>query len=238
VKRVKPLGYYSHLIPENKYSRRKTDWVKIYQYKNINILFRRHEMFGTKNILIITMILALFVGNAIAAEPAAKAEKKTAAEIAIIETSYGKMKIRFFPDKAPNHVENFKKLARSGFYDGTIFHRVIPDFMIQGGDPLSKGDDRNRMGSGGPGYTIDAEFNDTHHKRGILSMARASDPNSAGSQFFICVKEAGFLDRQYTAFGEVYEGMDVADMIVNQPRDPRDNPISKIEMKVKIVPAK
>jgi peptidyl-prolyl cis-trans isomerase B (cyclophilin B) len=172
------------------------------------------------------------------ATPLYAAEKKVAPvkeEVAEISTPMGKMKIRFFPDKAPNHVENFKKLAKSGFYDGTAFHRVIPGFMIQGGDPNTKGNDKNTWGQGGPGYNINAEFNDTHHKRGILSMARTNDPNGAGSQFFICVADAGFLDRQYTAFGEVYEGMEVADKIVSSPRDPRDNPVTKITMSVKIV---
>ena len=122
------------------------------------------------------------------------------------------------------------------FYDGTIFHRVIPGFMIQGGDPNSKSEDRSSHGTGGPGYTIKAEFNDTPHDRGVLSMARSQDPNSAGSQFFIVVKDSHFLDGQYTAFGRVISGMDVADKIVDSPRDPRDNPNDRIEMKsVKIV---
>ena len=107
--------------------------------------------------------------------------------------------------------------------------------MVQGGDPNTKGDDRSTHGIGGPGYSIKAEFNDTQHKRGILSMARSQDPNSAGSQFFIVVKDAGFLDGQYTAFGKVISGMDVADQIVNAPRDSRDNPNERIEMKVKIL---
>ncbi len=140
-------------------------------------------------------------------------------EIAIIETSRGKMKLKLFPDKAPNHCHNFKKLANSGFYDETRFHRVIPGFMIQGGDILSRDEDRSNDGTGGPGWTIDAEFNDTPHKRGILSMARASDPNSAGSQFFICVSDAPHLDGKYTAFGEVIDGFYVMDHIVNAMTD-------------------
>ena len=143
----------------------------------------------------------------------------SAQEIALIETKFGKIEMGFFEDKAPGHVKNFKDLAKKGFYDGTIFHRVIPGFMVQGGDPNTKGDDRSTHGIGGPGYSIKAEFNDTQHKRGILSMARSQDPNSAGSQFFIVVKDAGFLDGQYTAFGKVISGMDVADQIVNAPRD-------------------
>ncbi len=145
-----------------------------------------------------------------------------------LKTSLGNITIEFFPDVAPNHVENFKKLARSGFYDGTTFHRVIPGFMIQGGDPNSKSDDRNQHGTGGPGYTIDAEFSDTKHVRGIVSMARSSDPNSAGSQFFIVVRDSQHLDGQYTAFGKVTSGLDVVDQIVTVPRDSRDNPIKKV----------
>ncbi|MBI5827627.1 MAG: peptidylprolyl isomerase [Deltaproteobacteria bacterium] len=143
---------------------------------------------------------------------------------AVIETKYGEMEIRFFPDAAPKHVENFTTLAKKGFYDGTIFHRVIPGFMIQGGDPNTKGTDTSVYGTGGPGYTIKAEFNNTPHKRGIVSMARSASPDSAGSQFFIVVKDSNFLDRQYTVFGEVVKGMDVADKIVNLPRNSRDLP--------------
>ena len=153
-------------------------------------------------------------------------------EIAVIETRHGNIEIEFFLDKAPGHVKNFKELAGKGFYDGTVFHRVIPGFMIQGGDPNSKNEDKSGHGMGGPGYSIPAEFNDTKHDRGIVSMARSQDPNSAGSQFFICVKDAHFLDGQYTAFGRVIKGMDVADKIVNEPRDGRDNPNERVEMKV------
>jgi peptidyl-prolyl cis-trans isomerase B (cyclophilin B) len=159
----------------------------------------------------------------------------SAQEIAVIETKFGKIEMEFFEDKAPGHVKNFKDLAKKGFYDGTIFHRVIPGFMIQGGDPNTKSDDRSAHGMGGPGHSINAEFNDTLHKRGILSMARSQDPNSAGSQFFIVVKKSSFLDGKYTAFGKVLSGMAVADQIVNAPRDKRDNPDERIEMKVKVV---
>jgi len=151
--------------------------------------------------------------------------------IAVIETVHGTIKLEFFDDLAPGHVKNFKDLAGKGYYDGTTFHRVVPGFMIQGGDPNSKTGNRSSHGSGGPGYTIDAEFNDTKHERGVLSMARSGEPNSAGSQFFICVKDAFFLDGQYTAFGRVIEGMDVADKIVNEPRDSNDNPKGKMEIK-------
>ena len=153
---------------------------------------------------------------------------------AIIETKFGKIELRFFLDVAPNHVNNFIELAKKGFYDGTTFHRVIPGFMIQAGDPNSKDPDKSRHGMGGPGYTLKAEFNNKPHKRGTLSMARAANPDSAGSQFFICVADSPFLDRQYTVFGEVITGMEVVDKIVNQPRDSRDNPSERIEMNVRV----
>ena len=151
-------------------------------------------------------------------------------EIALIQTVHGNIELEFFTDKAPGHVKNFKKLTGEGFYNGTAFHRVIPGFMIQGGDPNSKSEDRSQHGSGGPGHNIDAEFNDTRHERGVLSMARSQEPNSAGSQFFICVQDSFFLDGQYTAFGKVIQGMDVADKIVNEARDPNDNPLARMEM--------
>jgi peptidyl-prolyl cis-trans isomerase B (cyclophilin B) len=160
-----------------------------------------------------------------------------AAPRAIIETKFGEIELEFLDDKAPGHVKNFLDLAKKGFYDGTTFHRVIPGFMIQGGCPNTKDPKSSRAqhGTGGPGYNIKAEFNDTPHKRGVVSMARANDPNSAGCQFFICVKDSGFLDRQYTAFGRVARGMEVADQIVNAPRDPRDNPNDRIDMKVRVL---
>ena len=161
--------------------------------------------------------------------------KKMPETKAVIETKFGNMEIKFFPDVAPKHVNNFIELAKKGFYDGTIFHRVIPGFMIQGGDPNSKSPDKSQHGMGGPGYTVKAEFNEKPHKRGTLSMARSGHPDSAGSQFFICVADAPFLNRQYTVFGEVVSGMEVADKIVSQPRDPRDNPNERIEMKVKVI---
>ena len=151
-----------------------------------------------------------------------------AGEIGVIETDFGIIKIKLFPKVAPGHVKNFKKLARSDFYNGTTFHRVIPGFMIQGGDPKTKDNDRSNDGTGGPGYQIKAEFNNISHKRGIVSMARSRNPDSAGSQFFICVADATFLDGQYTVFGEVIKGMDIADKIVSVKRDRRDNPIEKI----------
>jgi peptidyl-prolyl cis-trans isomerase B (cyclophilin B) len=160
-----------------------------------------------------------------------------AAPRAIIETKFGEIEVEFLSEKAPGHVKNFLDLARKGFYDGSTFHRVIPGFMIQGGDPNTRdaAAPRARHGTGGPGYSIKAEFNDTPHKRGVVSMARSQDPNSAGSQFFICVKDSSFLDGQYTAFGRVLRGMEVADKIVGSPRDARDNPSDRLEMKVRVV---
>ncbi len=152
-------------------------------------------------------------------------------EIAVIDTPHGVIKLEFIDDKAPGHVKNFKDLAGKNFYDGTAFHRVIPGFMIQGGDPNSKSSNKSQHGTGGPGYSIDAEFNDVKHERGVVSMARSQDPNSAGSQFFICVQDSFFLDGQYTAFGRVIEGMDVADKIVKEPRDSNDNPDNRMEIK-------
>jgi len=146
----------------------------------------------------------------------------------------GEIALKFFPDVAPTHVKNFIKLAKEKFYDGTTFHRVIPGFMIQGGDPNSKSLDRASHGMGGPGYQVKAEFNSKPHKRGILSMARSNDPDSAGSQFFICVADAHFLDWKYTVFGEVVNGMDVADKIVNVKRDSRDNPLERVEITVTV----
>lgn len=154
---------------------------------------------------------------------------------AVIETRFGNIEIRLLPEVAPNHVENFIKLSQSGFYEGTIFHRVIPEFMIQGGDPNTRDQDKSKYGTGGPGYTVKAEFNDRPHVRGVVSMARSQDPDSAGSQFFIVVKDSNFLDRQYTVFGEVVSGMEVADEIVSQQRDAQDNPLERIEMKIRIV---
>jgi len=154
---------------------------------------------------------------------------------AVIQTPLGDMVVDFFPEAAPNHVNNFTVLARKGFYDGTTFHRVIPGFMIQGGDPNSKKADRSLHGTGGPGYRLKAEFNDKSHKRGTLSMARSRHPDSAGSQFFICVADAPHLDGQYTVFGRVVEGMDVADKIVSQKTDGRNNPLEPITMDVEMV---
>ncbi len=148
-------------------------------------------------------------------------------EVVRLSTNLGDILVELLDDVAPRHAESFKKLASSGFYDGTRFHRVIPGFMIQGGDPNSKSSDRASHGTGGPGYKVPAEFNDVKHERGILSAARSQDPNSAGSQFFLMVANSPHLDRQYSAFGRVVEGMDVVDKIVALPRDRRDNPLEE-----------
>ena len=149
---------------------------------------------------------------------------------ATIETNFGKIVIELLPNLAPETVRSFVKLAKTSFYDGVLFHRVIPGFMIQGGDPNTKKPDKNKWGTGGPGYNIKAEFNSKSHLRGIVSMARATDPNSAGSQFFIVTTDSTFLDRQYTVFGQVIQGMDVADKIVNLPRDKNDCPNQEAKM--------
>lgn len=188
-----------------------------------------------------TLIAVLFAAaalatpkNSIAAEGAKKVEDLKKVK-AVIETKYGNIELKFFPEAAPKHVENFIKLSKDGVYDGTIFHRVIPGFMIQGGDPNTKGPNKATYGMGGPGHNVKAEFSDISHKRGILSMARSAHPDSAGSQFFIVVKDSKFLDKQYTVFGEVVSGMDVADKIVNLPRNQRDLPDERVEMKIKII---
>jgi len=169
-----------------------------------------------------------------------KEEKKVDnKEVAVISTSAGTMVIEFWPDVAPKTVENFKKLAGEGFYDGTCFHRVIKDFMIQGGDPLTK-DEANKMrwGTGDPGYKIKAEFNDKSHTRGVISMARSNDPDSAGSQFFICHGNPKFLDHQYTAFGQLIKGDDVLEKIATTPTGQRDVPTTRQNIdSIKIVPA-
>ena len=167
---------------------------------------------------------------------------------AVISTQFGDIVLEFFDDIAPKHVESFKLHAQNGYYNGTTFHRVIPGFMIQGGDPLTKSEDRSRHGTGGnaakyfgigtesdeSSWDLPAEFSATPHARGILSMARSNNPDSGGSQFFICVADARFLDNQYTVFGKVVSGMDVVDAIVSAPRDARDNPDDRIEMKVRL----
>jgi len=162
-----------------------------------------------------------------------------AGEVAIINTTEGTMVVEFWPEVAPNTVANFKKLANEGFYDGTCFHRVIKGFMIQGGDPLTKDPGKeDQWGTGGPGYAIKAEFNDRSHTRGVISMARSQDPDSAGSQFFICHGSPTFLDHQYTAFGKLIKGDDVLEKIATTPTHPPDRPDKRIGViSIKIVPA-
>lgn len=159
-------------------------------------------------------------------------------EAAIINTTEGEMVIELWPDVAPKTVENFKKLAGQGFYDGTCFHRVIKGFMIQGGDPLTKdAQAESRWGTGGPGYTIKAEFNDKSHVRGVISMARSNHPDSAGSQFFICHGDPTFLDRQYTTFGKLIKGDEVLEKIGATPTHPQDRPDKRMGVNsIKIVP--
>lgn len=160
-------------------------------------------------------------------------------EVAVITTSEGVMVLEFYPDVAPKHVDNFKTLAKKGFYDGQCFHRVISGFMIQGGDPNTKDESlKNVWGQGGPGYTINAEFNAKHHARGILSMARTPDPNSAGSQFFICHGDCGQLDGQYTVFGNLIKGLDVLDKIATTPTEGPDRPVKRMSIEsIRIVAA-
>jgi peptidyl-prolyl cis-trans isomerase B (cyclophilin B) len=159
-------------------------------------------------------------------------------EVAVIKTSMGTMVVEFWPDVAPKTVENFKKLAKEGFYNGTCFHRVIKGFMIQGGDPLTKDATKEPMwGTGDPGYKIKAEFNDRSHVRGVISMARSQDPDSAGSQFFICHGNPTQLDHQYTAFGKLIKGDDVLDKIANTPTHPPDRPDTRVNVdSITIVP--
>ncbi len=190
--------------------------------------------------------LGLFAGIATASADdtktnnpnASMSNTKNTAEVAIINTTEGAMVIEFWPDAAPKTVANFKKLAESGFYDGTCFHRVIKGFMIQGGDPLTKDPSKeDAWGTGGPGYQVKAEFNDHSHVRGVISMARSQDPDSAGSQFFICDGNPTFLDHQYTAFGKLIKGDDVLTKIANTPTHPPDRPDKRIGIiSIKIVP--
>jgi len=165
-------------------------------------------------------------------------------ETAHLNTTEGEMVIEFWPDVAPKTVENFKALAQKGFYDGTCFHRIIKGFMIQGGDPLTKDPGKeSHWGTGGPGHTIKAEFNERSHQRGVISMARSASPDSAGSQFFICDGDASFLDRQYTAFGKLIKGEEVLAKIAGTPvgsggSGERSKPQKRVDLvSVKIVPA-
>ena len=175
---------------------------------------------------------------------------KVQEELAVISTQFGDMVIEFYKRAAPKHVESFKLHVKNGFYDGTIFHRIIPGFMIQGGDPNTKGEDLSTYGAGGHAakfygvgnesnmnsWKLPAEFNDIKHTKGVLSMARTEDKNSAGSQFFICDGNPSWLDARYTVFGRVIKGLDIIEKIANLPRDNKDIPFSRIELKIKLKP--
>jgi len=194
-----------------------------------------------KSILINLLAAVLAVASVNAEE---QKPMNSANEVAVIKTSEGEMIAEFWPEVAPNTVENFKKLARSGFYDGTAFHRIVKGFMIQGGDPLTKDPAKeSRYGTGDPGYKIKAEFNDRSHERGVLSMARSSDPDSAGSQFFICLANVSRLDHQYTTFGKIIKGDDVLGKIGDtevtmSDSGERSKPTKRVTVEsIKIVPA-
>jgi peptidyl-prolyl cis-trans isomerase B (cyclophilin B) len=196
---------------------------------------------GMKSILINLLAATLAVASVNAEE---QKPMNSANEVAVIKTSEGEMVAEFWPDVAPNTVENFKKLARSGFYDGSAFHRIVKSFMIQGGDPLTKDPAKeSRYGTGDPGYKIKAEFNDRSHERGVLSMARSSDPDSAGSQFFICLANVSRLDHQYTTFGKIIKGDDVLGKIgdtevTTSDSGERSKPTKRVTVEsIKIVPA-
>jgi peptidyl-prolyl cis-trans isomerase B (cyclophilin B) len=194
-----------------------------------------------------SILTALFLSSTLFATEEKKAESPTmnaSNEVAVIKTSEGEMVVQFWTDAAPNTIENFKKLAREGFYDGTIFHRIVKGFMIQGGDPNSKDPAKeNSYGEGGPSYKIKAEFNDHSHERGVLSMARSSDPDSAGSQFFICLAPVRRLDHQYTTFGKLIKGADVLEKIGDTPVTRNNSgemskPTKRVVIEsIKIVPA-
>jgi len=189
-------------------------------------------------LILIVLTMGVFIMNY---------EKET--EVAVISTKYGDMIVEFFPDVAPMHVESFVALANEKYFDGTTFHRVIPDFVIQGGDPNSKLENRSLHGTGGRAgkffgigdendsstWLIPQEFNSIAHEKGVLSMARTNDPNSASSQFFVCHGDPSFLDNNYTVFGKVIQGLEVIDSIANVEKDMNDNPLEKIEMTVKMV---
>jgi len=192
------------------------------------------------------IILALLLSSAVFAAEEKKDEKTSmnaSDEVAVIKTSEGDMVVQFWNDAAPKTIENFKKLARSGFDDGTIFHRIVKGFMIQGGDPNSKDPGKeSSYGEGGPGYKIKAEFNDRSHERGVISMARSSDPDSAGSQFFICLGSVPRLDHQYTTFGKLIKGDDVLEKIGGTPvtrssKGENSKPTKRVVIEsIKIVP--
>src|SRR5205823_426815 len=211
----------------------KSIFMKCLTYKNVG--FALMTAFGLTNMRAAEKALP---------EDGKDSKKADTNEVAVIKTTEGEMVISFWPDVAPNTVENFKKLARKGFYDGTAFHRIVKGFMIQGGDPLTKDPAKeSRYGTGDPGYKIKAEFNDRSHERGVLSMARSSDPDSAGSQFFICLANVSRLDHQYTAFGKLIKGDDVLGKIgdievTTSDSGERSKPTKRVTVEsIKIVPA-
>jgi peptidyl-prolyl cis-trans isomerase B (cyclophilin B) len=195
----------------------------------------------------LSLFLTVFLSFTLLAAEEKKEERKAmnaSNEVAVIKTSEGEMVVQFWTDAAPNTIDNFKKLARQGFYDGTIFHRIVKGFMIQGGDSNSKDPAKeNSYGEGGPGYNIKAEFNDHGHDRGVISMARGPDPDSAGSQFFICLAPVHRLDHQYTTFGKLIKGNDVLEKIGDTPVTKNSmgepsKPTNRVVIEsIKIVPA-
>ncbi len=194
-----------------------------------------------KSLILFTLFMGVFATVAVSAQPStttkAVAGKKMTQDIFVISvrqgnTDLGKIELVLWPDVAPKHAEFFAARVAEGWYNKSAFHRVIPGFMIQGGDPNSKSQPRNTWGTGGYPEKVQAEFSNKRHVRGVLSAARTNDPNSFSGQFFICVADATFLDGQYTAFGEVVKGMEVVDQIVSAPRDQSDNPFEKIEMTI------
>src|SRR6266480_2537670 len=195
-------------------------------------------------LLFCCLIASTLVAAVVAEEKKEASPMSTSTEVAVIKTSEGEMVVQFWTDVAPNTIENFKKLARQGFYDGTIFHRIVKGFMIQGGDPNSKDPAKeSTYGAGDPGYTIKAEFNNHSHDRGVISMARGADPDSAGSQFFICLAPVHRLDHQYTTFGKLIKGADVLEKIGEIPvtrnsAGETSKPTKRVVIEsVKIVPA-
>lgn len=181
--------------------------------------------------LFLSLMMLAFTMTTTAKDARLEKTQNYVIDVKIEGKSIGEISISLWPDLAPKTVANFDNLVKKGAYDGTAFHRVIPGFMIQGGDPNSIDKPKNTWGMGDPSQAkVPAEFSNVNHARGILSMARSQDPNSASSQFFICHGDASFLDGQYTVFGAVSDGMDVVDKIVNMPRDAKDNPNQKVEM--------
>ena len=189
--------------------------------------------------LMLSGLLVFSLGLASAPAQEKKEEKKEVKEVAVIKTTAGEMVVEFWPEVAPKTVENFKTLAKKGFYDGTAFHRIIKGFMIQGGDPNTKDPAKEALwGQGDPGYKIKAEFNNRSHKRGVLSMARSADPDSAGCQFFICHGDPTFLDGKYTTFGKLIKGDDVLEKLATTATRPGDRPVTRQNIdSIKIVPA-